>query len=129
MTNQIARFQNFEFSAKNRLKRKLVDSVFEYCIWNRLRYSHSWAITFQSFSIDKSEYRMWRLGPKFRFVWDFFIPLIMVILMQFFKRFLLRVLTALAQAYFFEEEFFSKKNCEILRFGPKFRLVWEFFSH
>ena len=36
-----ARFQNFELSAKNKLKRKLVDSVFEYFIWNRYRYSDS----------------------------------------------------------------------------------------
>ena len=55
---------------------------------------------------------MWRLGPKFRFVWDFFIPWIMVILMQFIKRFLLRVPTALVHAYFLRKNFFSKKKSE-----------------
>ena len=50
---ELSRFRNFEFSAKNELKKKLVDSVYEYYIWNRYRYSDSWAITLQIFSINK----------------------------------------------------------------------------
>ena len=59
---ELSRFRNFEFSAKNELKRKLVDSVFEYYIWNRYRYSDSQAIKLQIFSINK----------YFRLVWNFF---------------------------------------------------------
>ena len=51
-----------------------------------------------------------RSGPKFRLVWEFLFPWIIIFLMHCFMLFLLSKVTTLAQAFFPEKSDFSKEN-------------------